>query len=82
MLHKLAARDTVAGVIRGRAARLLLDEGGLADDEAARLMGLALSPGTPRPTPRNGSRASSAARRAAACCSFTTSACWASWTPG
>ncbi|MFE7356345.1 DUF5682 family protein [Streptomyces sp. NPDC057543] len=47
VLHKLAARDTVAGVIRGRAARLLLDEGRLAENEAARLMGLALSPGTP-----------------------------------
>ncbi|MFI7289259.1 DUF5682 family protein [Streptomyces anulatus] len=47
VLHKLAARDTVAGIIRGRATRLLLDEGRLAEDEAARLMGLALSPGTP-----------------------------------
>ncbi|WP_393060001.1 DUF5682 family protein [Streptomyces sp. LN549] len=47
VLHKLSARDTVAGVIRGRAARLLLDEGHLAQDDAARLMGLALSPGTP-----------------------------------
>ncbi|MFF3121689.1 DUF5682 family protein [Streptomyces sp. NPDC057908] len=47
VLHKLADRDTVAGVIRGRAARLLLDEGRLAEDDAARLMGLALSPGTP-----------------------------------
>ncbi|MFJ1841322.1 DUF5682 family protein [Streptomyces sp. NPDC088146] len=47
VLHKLATRDTVAGVIRGRAARLLLDEGRLAEDDAARLMGLALSPGTP-----------------------------------
>ncbi|MDQ0986478.1 DUF5682 family protein [Streptomyces sp. V2I9] len=47
VLHKLAARDTVAGVIRGRAARLLLDEGRLAEDEAGRLMGRALSPGTP-----------------------------------
>lgn len=47
VLHRLAARDTVAGVIRGRAARLLLDDGHLAQDEAARLMGLALSPGTP-----------------------------------
>ncbi|MGW2564442.1 DUF5682 family protein [Streptomyces sp. NPDC001514] len=47
VLRKLAARDTVPGVIRGRAARLLLDEGRLAEDEAARLMGLALSPGTP-----------------------------------
>ncbi|MER7808498.1 DUF5682 family protein [Streptomyces sp900116325] len=47
VLHKLAARDTVAGVIRGRAARLLLDEGRLEEGDAARLMGLALSPGTP-----------------------------------
>ncbi len=47
VLHKLAVRDTVAGIIRGRATRLLLDEGRLAEDEAARLMGLALSPGTP-----------------------------------
>ncbi|MFD7285029.1 DUF5682 family protein [Streptomyces sp. NPDC059863] len=47
VLHKLAGRDTVPGVIRGRAARLLLDDGRLAEDEAARFMGLALSPGTP-----------------------------------
>ncbi|WP_030577827.1 DUF5682 family protein [Streptomyces globisporus] len=47
VLHKLASRDAVAGVIRGRATRLLLDEGRLAENEAARLMGLALSPGTP-----------------------------------
>ncbi|WP_329614370.1 DUF5682 family protein [Streptomyces brevispora] len=46
VLRKLAARDTVAGVIRGRAARLLLDDGHLEQDDAARLMGLALSPGT------------------------------------
>lgn len=49
VLHKLSARDTVAGVVRGRATRLLLDEGRLGDDEAARLMSLALSPGTPPP---------------------------------
>ncbi|MEE1793671.1 DUF5682 family protein [Streptomyces sp. BE308] len=49
VLRRLADRDTVAGVIRGRAARLLLDEGRLAEDDAARLMGLALSPGTPPP---------------------------------
>ncbi|MFE3947069.1 DUF5682 family protein [Streptomyces sp. NPDC059118] len=47
VLRKLAARDTVAGVVRGRATRLLLDDGRLAEDDAARLMGLALSPGTP-----------------------------------
>ncbi|MBM7437153.1 DUF5682 family protein [Streptomyces sp. HB132] len=45
-LHKLCARDAVAGVVRGRATRLLLDDGRLAGSEAARLMGLALSPGT------------------------------------
>nr|WP_257585500.1 MULTISPECIES: DUF5682 family protein [unclassified Streptomyces] len=47
VLRVLALRDTVPGVIRGRAVRLLLDEGVLAAGEAARLMGLALSPGTP-----------------------------------
>ncbi|MGI5402398.1 DUF5682 family protein [Streptomyces sp. CA-135486] len=47
VLHRLAARDTVPGVIRGRAARLLLDDGRLEEDEAARLMAFALSPGTP-----------------------------------
>ncbi|MET7616462.1 DUF5682 family protein [Streptomyces sp. NPDC005408] len=46
VLHRLAGRDTVPGVIRGRAARLLLDDGRLQEDEAARLMSLALSPGT------------------------------------
>ncbi|MGW8949939.1 DUF5682 family protein [Streptomyces sp. NPDC055709] len=49
VLRKLALRDTVPGVIRGRVVRLLLDDGRLAEDEAARLMGLALSPGTPPP---------------------------------
>ncbi|GHH86276.1 DUF5682 family protein [Streptomyces capitiformicae] len=46
VLHVLSERDTVPGVIRGRAVRLLLDDGELAQDEAARLMGLVLSPGT------------------------------------
>ncbi|WP_328763409.1 DUF5682 family protein [Streptomyces sp. NBC_00272] len=44
VLGALAGRDTVPGVIRGRAARLLLDEGRLTAEETARLMGLALSP--------------------------------------
>ncbi|MFE2170478.1 DUF5682 family protein [Streptomyces sp. NPDC059447] len=44
VLRKLAARDAVPGVIRGRAARLLLDDGRLPAEETARLMGLALSP--------------------------------------
>lgn len=46
VLHVLSGRDTVPGVIRGRAVRLLLDDGELAQDDAARLMGLVLSPGT------------------------------------
>ncbi|MGK5501364.1 DUF5682 family protein, partial [Streptomyces sp. URMC 125] len=46
-LRSLAVRDRVPGLVRGRCARLLLDDGLLADGEAARLMGLALSPGTP-----------------------------------
>ncbi|WP_338018107.1 DUF5682 family protein [Streptomyces taklimakanensis] len=47
VLRSLAARDRTPGLVRGRCARLLLDDGALADDEAARLMGPALSPGTP-----------------------------------
>lgn len=47
MLRRLSGRDSVAGLIRGRAVRLLLDDGQLAEDETARLMGLALSPGAP-----------------------------------
>lgn len=47
VLRTLSARDTVPGVVRGRAVRLLLDDGELAPDRAARLMGLVLSPGTP-----------------------------------
>ncbi|MGW1268230.1 DUF5682 family protein [Streptomyces sp. NPDC002491] len=47
VLRTLAGRESVPGVIRGRAARLLLDDGELDPEAAARLMGLALSPGTP-----------------------------------
>ncbi|MFG2354652.1 DUF5682 family protein [Streptomyces sp. NPDC048521] len=47
VLRRLSLRDTAPGVIRGRAVRLLLDDGELDAEEAARLMGLALSPGTP-----------------------------------
>ncbi|MET7455869.1 DUF5682 family protein [Streptomyces sp. NPDC005574] len=47
VLRVLTGRDTVPGVVRGRAVRLLLDDGKLAQDDAARLMGLVLSPGTP-----------------------------------
>ncbi|QNP70677.1 hypothetical protein IAG44_15385 [Streptomyces roseirectus] len=46
VLRTLAGRDSVAAVIRGRAARLLLDGGEAGPEEAARWMGLALSPGT------------------------------------
>ncbi|WP_236060273.1 DUF5682 family protein [Actinacidiphila acididurans] len=47
VLRNLAERDgSVPGLLRGAAARLLLDEGRLGAGEAARLMGLALSPGT------------------------------------
>ncbi|MGY5116507.1 DUF5682 family protein [Streptomyces sp. 900105755] len=47
VLRTLSGRDTVPGVLRGRAVRILLDEGELEPQEAARLMGLVLSPGTP-----------------------------------
>ncbi|MFH8973307.1 DUF5682 family protein [Streptomyces sp. NPDC017890] len=47
VLRTLSVRDTVPGVVRGRAVRLLLDDGELAPDEAERLMGLVLSRGTP-----------------------------------
>ncbi|MFX4290743.1 DUF5682 family protein [Streptomyces bohaiensis] len=46
-LRRLARRDTVPAVLRGRAARFLLDEGVLPDDEADRLIGLELSPAVP-----------------------------------
>ncbi|MDK9501320.1 DUF5682 family protein [Streptomyces katrae] len=44
VLRMLAGRESVPGGIRGRAARLLLDDGRLPAGETARLMGLALSP--------------------------------------
>ncbi|MFD0165174.1 DUF5682 family protein [Streptomyces decoyicus] len=47
VLRAVSERDAVPGLIRGRAARLLLDEGESGDGGAERLMGLALSPGTP-----------------------------------
>ncbi|MFH9421201.1 DUF5682 family protein [Streptomyces sp. NPDC017529] len=49
VLRKLAEREAVPGLIRGRALRLLLDDGRLAAEDAERLMGLALSPGSPPP---------------------------------
>ncbi|WP_435246274.1 DUF5682 family protein [Streptomyces sp. NRRL F-5630] len=47
VLRRIAGRDSAAGVVRGRCARLLLDVGEWEQEEAARVMGLALSPGTP-----------------------------------
>ncbi|MFJ9074396.1 DUF5682 family protein [Streptomyces sp. NPDC102278] len=44
VLRTLAGRGGVPGTIRGRATRLLLDDGRLPAEETARLMGLALSP--------------------------------------
>ncbi|MFD7629848.1 DUF5682 family protein [Streptomyces sp. NPDC059851] len=49
VLRALAGRESVPGLIRGRAARLLLDEGRLPAEETARLMGLALSPAAAPP---------------------------------
>ncbi|MFD3456535.1 DUF5682 family protein [Streptomyces sp. NPDC058691] len=48
VLRTLAVRDRgMPGLLRGSAARLLLDDGRLEAEETARLMGLALSAGTP-----------------------------------
>ncbi|MEW1928821.1 DUF5682 family protein [Streptomyces sp. NPDC088360] len=46
VLRGLGERDSVAGVVRGRCVRILMDGGELAEGEAARYMGLALSRGT------------------------------------
>ncbi|MFC1404398.1 MULTISPECIES: DUF5682 family protein [Streptacidiphilus] len=46
-LRTLAERDTIAGLLRGRAARLLLDDNQWDAAEAARQMRLTLSPVTP-----------------------------------
>ncbi|MFE0172739.1 DUF5682 family protein [Streptomyces sp. NPDC059002] len=46
VLGVLARREGVAGVVRGRSVRLLLDGGELAGEDVARLMGLALSRGS------------------------------------
>ncbi|MFJ6520917.1 DUF5682 family protein [Streptomyces filamentosus] len=47
VLRRLVRGERVPGIIRGRAARTLLDEGWLSEEETGRAMGLALSPGTP-----------------------------------
>ncbi|MER8116781.1 DUF5682 family protein [Streptomyces sp. NPDC094031] len=47
VLRVLGEREAVARVVRGRAVRLLMDEGEVGAEEAARLMGVALSRGTP-----------------------------------
>ncbi len=46
-LRVLTGRDTVPGLLRGRAVRLLLDDDQWDADEAARQMGLTLSAATP-----------------------------------
>ncbi|GHC69791.1 DUF5682 family protein [Streptomyces flavofungini] len=46
VLRGLVGGARVAGGVRGRCARLLMDDGVLAEGEAARFVGLALSPGT------------------------------------
>ena len=46
-LRTLARRETVPGLLRGRAVRLLLDDGAWEADDAARQMSLTLSPVTP-----------------------------------
>ncbi|WP_309248863.1 DUF5682 family protein [Streptomyces sp. MNP-20] len=46
VLRGLAGGERVVGVVRGRCARLLMDDGALPEGEAARLMGLALSRGS------------------------------------
>jgi hypothetical protein len=46
-LRALVARESAPAVVRGRAARLLLDDGRLDEEAAARLLGLALTPGVP-----------------------------------
>ncbi|MFF3602610.1 DUF5682 family protein [Streptomyces sp. NPDC002463] len=47
VLRVLAGRERIPGVLRGRAARLLVDEGWVGGDEAGLLMSRALSPGVP-----------------------------------
>ncbi|MFI8764600.1 DUF5682 family protein [Streptomyces sp. NPDC053792] len=47
VLRRVAGRERIPGVLRGRAVRLLLDEGRIGDGEAALLMSRALSAGTP-----------------------------------
>ncbi|WP_282797895.1 DUF5682 family protein [Streptomyces sp. CC224B] len=46
VLRGLAGGERIAGVVRGRCARLLMDDGALAEGEAARLMSLVLSRGS------------------------------------
>ncbi len=82
VLRVLSGRDTVPGVIRGRAVRLLLDDGELTPEETARQMGLTLSRARRRRTPPRGSRGSSAAAPGAGCCSSTTSGSSDWSTPG
>ncbi|MGW5774735.1 DUF5682 family protein [Streptomyces sp. NPDC003863] len=47
VLRVLVGRERIPGVLRGRAARLLVDEGWVGGDDAGLLMSRALSPGVP-----------------------------------
>jgi hypothetical protein len=48
-LGKLVEREAIHGLVRGRACRLLLEEGAIDGAEVQRLARLALSPATPTP---------------------------------
>jgi hypothetical protein len=48
-LGRLVEREAIHGLVRGRATRLLLEDGAICGDEVQRLARLALSPATPTP---------------------------------
>lgn len=48
-LGRLVGREAIHGLVRGRACRLLLEEGTIDGDEVQRLARLALAPATPTP---------------------------------
>lgn len=75
VLRVLTGRDTVPGLLRGRAVRLLLDDGELGQEEAARLMGLVLSPGTEPGDAAGWIEGFVGGGAGEACCSCTTSGC-------
>lgn len=82
VLATLAGRDTVPGLIRGRAARLLLDDGRLPPEETARLMGLALSPAASPADAAGWIEGFAGGSSGGGRCWSTTTGCWGSSTPG